>query len=45
LGIAEERACLLAQLKEALLAKQNELALKFAKQLCGINDESNKKED
>lgn len=38
LQIAEERAKILAQMKEALLKGDDEASRKFARQLCGIED-------
>jgi hypothetical protein len=40
LEIAGARAKILAQMKEAILAKDKDQAIAFAKQLCGIEDES-----
>jgi hypothetical protein len=39
LQIAEERAKILAEMKAAILAKDDKLALRFAKRLCGVDDE------
>lgn len=39
LAISEARAKILAQLKEALLAKDHERAIELATQLCGIEHE------
>lgn len=38
LQIAEERAKILGQMKKALIEHDDKLALKLAKQLCGIDN-------
>jgi hypothetical protein len=42
LQIAEERAEVLAQMRAAILAKDDRLAMRFARSLCGVDDNESK---
>jgi hypothetical protein len=45
LQIAEERAEVLSQMRAAILAKDDKLAMRFARSLCGVDDNESKTSD